>query len=633
MQNKNVNKQLCLSHLDYSAQEFRSKNLVPLGPWCLRELDSLDKFQELYSKESVNSLNSVQVWKNSLTLLDDIDYLRQLTLHLLPHFAKILNERHACNETPFFWRWLLSMWLAHFLHSAFEQWKRLDLIVKSTEKFDYQALEIADAHLANTSSFVVAAFSSAHLHANLATRIIAFRQKTESATLEIFNKIDTLSFNNLSDLTKNYPMPCALPLKTSKNGLKAQLLGLNSRMLHKVLPKNLLMEPTAFGLGFKELLSYPFVKASKNSLIHNDSPALREFKAGQMPSSFEAADAFESFVLEAALDYLPTVLWGKKEFAALMAENKQLLAKYAAKNVFFPAPSICVDEQSKAFLAHKSTDSAQATIIMAQHGSHYGTARKYPMPELEEYEQASIFLTWGWSELEEQVANFVPLPAIHLAKKSARGAKQNESILFVTNMRTTYNPRFSSNMAIPEQAIFALAEQIDFFKKVPEHLRSWLIHQEYPNNYGGLNALEIIKKECPWLHSSNQNFFANYQQCKLLVMDYPGTTLHTALAGGLPFVLFWDPKNELFSRQSAPLFKELLELGVLYHSAADAALALGKICINIDKWWQEPARQRAVAKLAEQYALVAPNALSKFKGLVQQLCKTSNKASSEIFTK
>lgn len=643
-----VNKKLYLSSLDFNPIEadIQQKQPLLLGPWCLVKIRSLSEL-----KDAVENDVSLSPWKKSSDLLPDIDYLRQVVLHLVPWLGDVLNKRHGICMDNYFWRWMLSMWLQHFLHSALEQWKRLELGLSYHEPLDYRAVKLVDCRLPNTLSFVVAAFSSPHFHAALASQIIDFMHAKNFPGSNNLNKINVTEYPALRTLTPCLPMGRALPLDAdpSKQSLLRKLYGLAVKM---VLPGELLIEPRAFGFGPKEVLLYPFARALEpESPPVNASPALREHQAIQWPGPFEAVDFFEEFVQQAIPDWLPDIFWDKKLFAGLLDNNRKLLEKHSAKKIFFPSASLPVDEQAKAFLVNASRQGG--IVVLAQHGSHYGTAFKYPMLEIEEYEQASLFLTWGWDELEKQPGNFMPLPALHLERKARRGTEQDQSILFVTNMRTTYNPRFSSNPVIPEQSVKIIDRQARFFRAFPGDLRGQLLHQAYPGDYHPLAADDILKAEFPWLQSTKTDFFPHYRRCSLLVMDYPGTTLHAALAvngaagqaggkGGklgtpLPFILFWDPNDELFSGQGAPLFAALADCGILHATPEAAAQAIGEVCrggtANIMKWWNEPARQEAVQALARQYAMTGPDALGLFKGLLRKLtrAKLEKSPGSECF--
>ncbi len=622
-----ANKKLYLSSLDFNPIEadIQQKQPLLLGPWCLVKVQSLDELKNAVAKGV-----SLSPWKKSSDLLPDIDYLRQVCLHLIPWLGDTLNKRHGTSLDNYFWRWMLSMWLQHFLHSALEQWKRLELGLSYHEPLDYRAVRLADCRLPNTLSFVVASFGSPHFHSALASQIISFMHAKSFPGSNNLNRRDVTEYPALRTLTPCLPMGRALPLGAppGNQGVARKLYGLAAKM---VLPKDLLIEPRAFGLGPREVLRYPFVRGLEpGNLPVNASPALREHEAIQWPGPFEAVDFFEEFVQQAITEWLPDIFWDRKLFADLLAENRRLVKEHAAKKIFMPSASLPVDEQAKAFLAHTSKHGG--IVVLAQHGSHYGTALKYPLLEIEEYEHASLFLTWGWDELGSQPGNFMPLPPLHLEHKARRGTTQDQSILFVTNMRTTYNPRFSANPVIPEKAVGIIDQQARFFRAFPHALRDRLLHQAYPGNYHPLAADEILKAEFPWLKSSKQDFFPHYQRCGLLVMDYPGTTLYAALAanganGGLgtalPFILFWDPQDELFSEQSAPLFAGLAECGVLYGTPEAAASAVAEVCgggaAGVMKWWNEPDRRKAVQDLARQYALTDPNSLGLFKGLLRKL--------------
>lgn len=622
-----ANKKLYLSSLDFNPVEadMQQKQPLLLGPWCLVTVKSLDEL-----KEAVKKGISLSPWKKSSDLLPDIDYLRQTCLHLIPWLSDALNKRHGISLDNYFWRWMLSMWLQHFLHSALEQWKRLELGLSYHEPLDYHAVKPADCRLPNTLSFVVASFGSPHFHAALASQIIDFMRAKAFPGAENLRKKDTTEYPALRALTPGLPMGQALPLGAAQDK-KGFLRGLRGVAANMLLPREVLVEPSAFGLGLKEMLLYPLVRGVEPEQPPlNASPALREYRAIQWPGPFEAADFFEEFVQRTVMAWLPDIFWDHERFSDLMRKNKDLLKKHGARKVFLPSASLPVDEQAKAFLAHASRQGG--IVVLAQHGSHYGTARKYPMLEIEEYEQASLFLTWGWDELEKQAGNFMPLPALHLEHKARRGNKQDQSIMFVTNMRTTYNPRFSANPVIPEQAVEIIDRQARFLRAFPRALRERLLHQAYPGNYHPLAGDEILKAEFPWLKSSRTDFFSHYQHCALLVMDYPGTTLYAALAashasGGLgaelPFILFWNPEDELFSERSAPLFDGLAECGVLHSTPESAAEAIAAIAPRLKEWWNEPARRNAVRALARGYALTAPDSLGLFKGLLRKLSRSA----------
>ena len=111
------------------------------------------------------------------------------------------------------------------------------------------------------------------------------------------------------------------------------------------------------------------------------------------------------------------------------------------------------------------------------------------------------------------------------------------------------------------------------------------------------------------------------EESNLCICTNNATTFLETLASNYPTIIFWD--NALFEiREDAVNKMKLLEdAGILFYCPIKAANKVNDISKNIDKWWKEPALQKAVKVFTNTYALTSNSWIFEWKKFFNVIAK------------
>jgi putative transferase (TIGR04331 family) len=232
-------------------------------------------------------------------------------------------------------------------------------------------------------------------------------------------------------------------------------------------------------------------------------------------------------------------------------------------------------------------------IAIHQHGGGYGIDMQHP-GEFHDILIADVFYTWGWNrpDLGNKVKSLATaFPARH------RGRPSHHYLL----MSLAVTPNFYRLQAfvLPQHIDRVVAETESFVRSlnsaVPLHLRS-SGSTDFPMNRLHGSAVSLTKDE---RHESGS---LAASRSKLVVHNYLGTPWLETLAMNVPTVCFYDPSVFRPREAARPFFEQLLRVGVLHHSGAEAARFVNDLNGDPSVWWNKPEVQEAREKFVARYA-------------------------------
>lgn len=241
-------------------------------------------------------------------------------------------------------------------------------------------------------------------------------------------------------------------------------------------------------------------------------------------------------------------------------------------------------------------------FIATQHGGNYGNAKSFSFPAEVEYKHLAFF-TWGWNRHEDYSGNFYPLSSPFISKYANSHTQKTDKIIFVTTRMNLFLYRLDS-MPQPFEQIQKMKENINFFNNLTYDVFSNLYLRTYMNKQGSINDKKIICKKFPELKIVTNNLHQELLQCKLLILDHPGTTLNIALAANVPTLCFWDPSAWSMCKQALPFFEKLGDVGILWRSGEEAALQANKIHRDTNDWWNDSIIQAEKEEWVHNYARI-----------------------------
>lgn len=284
-------------------------------------------------------------------------------------------------------------------------------------------------------------------------------------------------------------------------------------------------------------------------------------------------------------------------------------------STIFSANAWYYDEVFKAWAAGCQANGSQ--LSGSQHGGNYGALQCMPS---EDHEMAIVddYYTWGW-ERGGTPARVKPMPAPKLAGRERREAdNRKKGILWVSTMLPRYLVQFPW---LPADFAVYLSWQARFAAALPQPLAAATRlrpHRE-DNQWDLVNRL---RDQAPALaiESWDIPFQDSVRACRLYVCDHLSTTFLEALASNTPTVLFWEPRTNIIRPEACEYYDLLRAHGILFDTPEAAAEAVNVIYVDVEAWWNDSGRQRAVARFCDRFARTVPNALALWNA---ELCRAA----------
>lgn len=239
-------------------------------------------------------------------------------------------------------------------------------------------------------------------------------------------------------------------------------------------------------------------------------------------------------------------------------------------------------------------------VVRIQAGAGYGTALYDHHLALTEYAYQG-FLTWGWRAQNGRQGKFQPVPAPGLSRKQNSHKERNSNILFVGTLLVLRNVHIGT---LPSPSHFPAyrREKISFIEALNDPVRDALVYCPYRRSIAEMEEETYLRDRIPDLSFHSGVLEDDLVQCRLLVLDHPGSTLNFALAANVPTVCFWDRDQWPLALEAEPLFSVLKSAGVLWESGKDAGEQANAVFDDVAKWWNREEVQRARLNWVENFA-------------------------------
>jgi len=272
--------------------------------------------------------------------------------------------------------------------------------------------------------------------------------------------------------------------------------------------------------------------------------------------------------------------------------------------VIFSANAWYYDEVFKTWAS--GCQARGSTLVGSQHGGNYGALRCMPS---EDHEAAILdrYYTWGW-ERTGTAARVKPMPAPKLAGRERRQAdNRKEGVLWVSTMLPRYLVQYPW---LPADFTEYLSWQARFAAALPQPVAAATRLRPHRED-NGWDLVDRLRDQVPGLRIESWDipFQDSVRDCRLYVCDHLSTTFIEALATNTPTLLFWDPRANVIRPDAREYYDLLRSHGVLFDTPEAAAEAVNSIYSDVEAWWNEPGRQRAVARFCQRFARTAPDAI------------------------
>lgn len=543
-------------------QDFDIKHDIALGPWCF--IGSETEFPEWEDLDYVDPF----ITPSALAKADGDT--RRLANQLALKWAATLNERHGRSYSAEYWRTLLILWLVSGVQTTWRRYRHMELMIARHGHTPMQVdvLDVKpDWNFAHIISF------SRHIGED---RYFDFWMNSE-----ILKIITPTSWTLVSVNAENDKDLTAADGRNAPPDNHGRISDMARRIFGR------LCFDTVSGVRSSKILFSLYIKMlpkrpSRGKPIVRDDDVFSEF-----PKSY--LDYLDGF-LESTLPKIFSDGYSELEAAAL--QNKYVPGRLFVDHL------LTLDARRRFVLAH--AQEAGERLIGSQHGCGYGACLTVPWAAEGEYKYDG-FISWGWKQQEDLEGRMIPLPSPLLSRTMNRHVPRSNQLIFTGARIFLPDARFG-NRPQPTQWFNYRYMKRQFIDALSTDTREELVYRPYlkaPETMRDIGYLELFFAKLPILRGPMDG---KMLECKLLVLDYPGTSMNIGMAANVPMVSYWDPQAWPECRQAKPLNDALRKAGILHDDPESAARHINHIWDDVPGWWNSKDVQQARNDWCRQYA-------------------------------
>ena len=548
MSNNKKPKILVLGNLP---NDYNCKNYITISPSCFFGTDIEPTVEN--SNNQVLSINELQKLSSKSVI-----YYNYLTDRL----GKKLNLKYNLNLSNRFWSIFFNSWLISLIQICLEKEKTiLDLI----EKYKNENVIVFISKDKNWN------FYDSH----------DFFQ----------NGISNSTFNdwlNSRIIEENIPLNWKVEYKELNNHEKK--INYSPSLFHRVYLKisNILSPRCSYIYGFS------FIDRIFFSLLLYFKPRISK------PTDFEIEkkEILWSFNFEENILNKIDFEYFNKLNNVVLINNEGKLRIISADDLFY--------NSDKIFKTALSVECGEF-LIGTQHGGHtYGSALITDFLNTVEINKCFQFFTWGWTN--SMSPQKVRLPNPYLSKFIDKYDKKNDKIILVSTKMNVFSWRFESAPQ-PKQWLDFRKRKIELIESIrdSESLFKDFYYKPYFNEIDSLRDISILLSKFPNLKIVRENLHNEMINCRLLILDHPGTTLNLAMAANIPVLCTWDKEMFPFNQQANEQLRNLEKHNIYFSDASDLAIHLKQINEDILNWWSSHEVQLARSEWVDMYAMTSKN--------------------------
>lgn len=549
--------------------------LLFLGPWCRRH----DRRQEWAGRGEMLP----SPWEDRKKFHAAAEYLDRQMEWILPPLAECLNIHLDHSGNSRYWRILIGTWLMHSLHATYDRYVHLSSAMESHPGLNTFLLDRSWFRTPRDAEDALDRWTTDDLY-NLQTFSQLLDGMGHSFPPRIPQREAEAPASNGHSPAGSLKRGVREALRWAETAvLKAAESRTDTALVDIYCPTSVTWGLT-WESGFKAApLRIPAKEEAPGEAAIQDP---RRAALSTLP----AQDEFMRLWVRSLPENFPTQYLEGFRFAQQRAVRRLRRAPRAMVS----STGWHLAEPAKFFAAELSQRGGR--LIALQHGSGYGLLRSMPM-EQHERRISDTFLGWG------------DAPGLQLAALRGRGRSRSVAksrrLLFVATSNPRYPYRFYSAPQAHELEKY-FDWQARFMQELSAPVRDRLAVRLYPYDYGHC-LRQRLQQRFPGLRwDGKRTFAASAAESGLIIVDHPGTSMLTALAGNFPTLLFWDPGLWEFRPEAIPHLEKLRQAGIFHNDPVSAARKLEEILsAGSEDWWNSPEIQAARAEFIGRYAPVS----------------------------
>ena len=564
------------------------KEILFLGPWCI-----------LYSKRKQLFGLKYHIlpspWSDRERFHQAHQYCQDLYEELLGDLGEFLNQVHGVKFGPRYWRIILGPWLRCMIDAYYDRYVCLKEAIRHGPNFDTWLLDEQDYQVPfDINEFITLALTKGADLYNLQLYSQILRGMGHTFPAKKFEK-------NISE-----PGEWQQYWKAARGKRWKELAKGARKLIHRAAFSRVEAWLHYSALpSWQEVLRLALTPGFKGRfLLADDLPAWSgslEEKAESRQALAHCShpgDPFRKILIENLPGNFP-----KLYLEGFGPWRRQLLQAWGQRDwpkILVNAAGLWFDTTAK-LLAAEMTERG-GKLLSLQHGGGYGCAL-LACNEKHEREISDRFGCWGWAK-QEQDDRLVNLAAPKLAMRERKPGKSRKrrTILLVGNQTSRYLYTFQSH-PVGSQIEKYIKDLLTFLEELGRTGRRTTLYRGSPSEFGW-HTIQRVRDRFPdmALDDHMQPYARRIQQARLVVLDYPDTTLLEAMAANVPVVLFFDSRVWEHREEAVRYFDMLRQAGILQDTPGEAARQVGEIYDRVDEWWFSDEVQAARRKFAHHFA-------------------------------
>jgi putative transferase (TIGR04331 family) len=545
---------------------------TPVGPWCFAGAEDVYRGWE--------ALRYPRVFQDTDELKFWDDRLKQLSETLVAEMVERMNEKHGVNYSGKFWYILLIQWVHEVCQLVFYRYME---VVAFLEMYDIDEASLREPvnasswRFAGQADFYDRGVTNVHFNGLVSAKV--FQALAGGAISH-----EAVTFDVGAPYSDPSPNTSDASLKTMFKRLYANAKKSRCDVGGIICEFDYVSKMRSYfaHIVMNFALSYLIPrKRSIRAATPRQTPGIRQ----QFP------EAFIRVLDDVLLISRPVSL--DDDFKQLNQAARQIKCRPGRLNIRVVAFYL---DNALLFSMAQRVENGEGLLFL-QHGSNYGTANAHSLAQLVEYRQHA-FISWGWRKHGNYEGRFMPLPSPQLRVWRNAHQTKSDTLLFVAGTV----PFMPSRLCSLGEIFCETRRRRDrcrFLKGLSGDFSSRLIYRPAHN-------LDYTAEEGPFMSRNfpdmtqcldQRRFYQHLRECKLLVMDSPGTTLYMALAAGVPFIGFWPEDQWPLDPDVKPYFDNLRRCSVIHDSPEQALDKINQIWGRIDDWRRSPEVAAAVDDL------------------------------------
>lgn len=540
---------LYLSRVDAN---FDWRRDIALDPWCF--VGQEDVYPEWQSLNFIDPLPTLDEIKR------EQDKVHLFLNHLVLQLARELNAHLTKKYSADFWRILLMPWLAELTQRAWRGYLLIEKTIASTGS-DPVTVNVWGQPV-SWSFKTIDQFMECLLHDR------DFNWWIDS---QLISALAPANWNLVSAI--DTPDPDALILKY----LPSQKSSLPRRTIRTI----------------KRVLGYTDIAGTKwggvlLSIFANILPMNRSRHVMQPDQRFDPKQAFpETFlkVFDRILDATMPRAY-REDFQQYITKASRI--PYRAGRLRIGTVSFWNEDEK--FISALAKEAGEK-LLQTQHGGTYGISDAHIKTQEVEYRN-DAFITWGWTEHGDYTGRFIALPSPLLSRIADRHKEIRPDLIVVGIAPRFRLPRIGTKPYGKDFLQFC-SQTLEFLDALGDDLRKKTRYRGSMNVKGDIDVKKNLCDQFPDLRFLENDFHGEIMGCRLIVMQYPGTTLNMSMAANIPTICLWNRDYFPRSRQAEIHFEELRKNRMLFFDEQEAAKHIRDVWDDVDGWWQSEPTQRA----------------------------------------